>query len=381
MLDSLSDNRRLTASILWIPFSWLVQALGLALVATAITALLGFRGSVEPGTALLIVGALPIIGLIVAALAALFVTRSSDESGSSRLARVSRAFFRIFSLPARWWVFGFGWVVKMMVVYAVAVIIGFVGLLITGWAISILIDMGANGLLVILVGVALPFITIGGAAWGNQYGSGTTGGMPSGIIIAIALAIIGGFFWFWLLILVLALFALPASIVLFAFSGGDFSSPSWEPHELAIAIGAFLALTVPPIIVERSGELGTAFGALADRIPYFGPRRRARRNFDAAVAESRRRQAEEQREARARAEVEQLRQSVWAPAKARAFPDYADAASLPITEWGRARLELQRVELLEAEVRRRFPLGLDGDAKRQLMQQHPWASSIIEQLA
>ncbi|MFD5226123.1 hypothetical protein ACFWHT_10940 [Microbacterium sp. NPDC058342] len=289
MPDYLRSTRKTVASILWIPFSWLVQALVFALVGMAFTATLGFRGSVEPGTALLIIGLLPVLGLIAAAVAAFVVIRAHRGVGTSSIGLFLRAFFWFFSFPARGWLIGFGWALKFMVVYAIAVVIGFVGLLITWWAVSTMVGFGANGWLILLVGVGLPLLTVGGAAWGNQYGSGTTGGMPIGCVLIVPLAIAGGFFWFCLLLVILALFALPASVVLFGLGGGTLSM-DWEWHEWAAAVGGFAVMVGPPFVVENfTRSAGREF---LDRLPYLGVRRRRKRAQEARLAELRRQHLE-----------------------------------------------------------------------------------------
>lgn len=291
MPDYLRNTRKTAASILWIPLSWLVQVLVFAIVAMIVTAIVGFRGSLELTTALLLIGLLPVIGIVAAAVAALVIVRPYRGPGASSFSLFLRAFFWFFSLPARGWLIGFGWALKFMLLFAVAVIIGIICLLITLWAVTTLINMGANGWLVVGVGLALPLLTVGGATWANQYGSGTTGGMPIGCVFIAALGIVGGFLWFCLLLVVLALFALPASLVLISFRGGYVGSLEWDWYEWAIAIGTFVVMVVPPLIVEGMSTI-TDFGrSLADRTPYFGRRRRAKRTLDAALEEARSRRA------------------------------------------------------------------------------------------
>lgn len=289
--DYLRDPRRIIASILWFPFSWLVQALVFAVVGMIITALIGVRSSLEPGTALLIIALLPLVGMVAAATAAGVITLRHRGPAVSGVGVFLRGFAWFFSFPARGWMIGFGAAVKFMLVYAIAVVIGFIGLLIAAWAISTMIEMGANGWLILLVGIALPGITIGGAVWGNQYGGGTSGGMPAGCIIFGALAIVGGLFWFFLLVAVLSLFALPASIVLLSFHGGTFSSFDWHFHEWVIALTVFAAMVLPAFLVEYSGA--QASSALLDKLPIIGERRRKKREAAARLAESQRRAAAE----------------------------------------------------------------------------------------
>lgn len=257
MPQYLSSNRHTLASILWAPFSWLVQILAFGIIASAIAALAGFREGLESSTAMLLLGLLPTIGLIGSAAAATIVTRRHRDTSIGRLEIFLRSFVWFFSFPARGWVMGFGWALVFIFVHAVPIVISIIGLLISWWAISTMIGMGANGWLIVLVGIVLPLLTVGGTVWGNQYGSGVSGGLPIGCVLAVALGVIVGFLWLCILIAVLALFALPALLVVFGIVISASGSVTLNFLQWAIALGVFGGMLLFPLLVEKPIGLRT----------------------------------------------------------------------------------------------------------------------------
>jgi len=224
----------------------------------------------------------PLIALLPALIAAVVAAHRYRGYGLSSPVVFLRALAWFSSLPGRGWVIGFGWALRFLVVFALPVVIGLVGLLVTWWLIELCIDNGANAWVLILVAIAVPGITVGGVAWGNQYGSGVSGGTPVGCLLLLPLAVLGGLAWFVLFVALLLLFALPGSLTLFALAGGRIRD-DLEPGQWAIAIGVFLVMVVPPLVAERSPAFTAAGEAVADRLPFLGRRRRAHRRLASSL--------------------------------------------------------------------------------------------------
>lgn len=271
----LHDTRKAVASVLWLPFSYLAMVVVFViLLQTAET--LFTLGLDFPSAAAIFAGYLPGAVVVASAVAAWFLIQNWRGEGRSTAGLFLRAFFWCLSLPARGWFLGFGWVLIGVVKFAGFVVMGIMGILVAWWLISLLQSFGVSGWVLVLVGILVCGLSVGGAAWANQYGSGHTQGFPIGLVILAILAFIGIVAWLILTVTIFAILAIPFSIVLFAFQAQKWDL-SWEWYELALALGAAVVVMGPPLVTEGSDRIKAAVSTFLDALPFIGRRRRAAR--------------------------------------------------------------------------------------------------------
>lgn len=269
----LTETKKFVASMLWLPFSYLVLvtvgAIGTMIVNPFLEQPL--ENSVTIRFAFV---QLPLIvfgaGLIAAVVLALRYRRSSSH------------FFRLFlrsvmwmlSLPGRGWFLGFGWLIVGFIGFFLPALGTIIGLFVAWWVVGLLNSIGTATWVMVIAAVGILGMTIGGSVWANQHGSGYTGGVPVlGIVFAI-LAFLAFFVWLGLLAVALLVFLLPFTATLLLFY---LFNPSFEPEWLkyVLAVAALALFLVPPLSADGWEELTDAAKGIYDRlIAFFGRFRR-----------------------------------------------------------------------------------------------------------
>lgn len=251
----LNRNRNFISSFLWIPFSWLVQSVVFAVLIQVAVSLMRINYSLEPRQALAVIFSYPLIFVIAALICALFRALKYTTKDSGKNFIFIRSFLWIFSLPARGWIVGWWWLIRFVTLFFIPVVIFFMGLMITWLIVSMMVDYGASSWFIILVGIAIPAISIGGSRWANQYGSGTTGGAPIGLFLVFALSIPAVVFTLFFLVFVLSAFAFPATAYIILTQTGVIEGSGNRVFDWMVALGIFAALIIPPVAIENGGNL------------------------------------------------------------------------------------------------------------------------------
>lgn len=181
------------ASVLWLPYSYFI----LILVAF-FPQILGIWPEYSQALASIMPSGLgpfvapALIYGVLSATAWLGISLVSRGDGRSRISRWIRASLFFLALPGRLWAYA---------------LLGLVGLILGHpfWSTTVMIGLFivyalTNGfreaniprmVFEIVAATGLVFVVVGGRAWGNQFGGGTTGGTPLGCIFSLALGIMG----------------------------------------------------------------------------------------------------------------------------------------------------------------------------------------------
>jgi len=203
----LKDAReRWTASLLWIPYTYLLTAGTGTLIAIILgaTSVIPLRDGDEGWYVFWTLAAAPVIAAALCLLVGLPFARDGGEP-------LWQGVLWCLTLPARGWVSFWSRLLAFVFTRFLTVVLVSIGLAILGVIVGALASYGVSGWIIGPVAVVGAFgMVAGGARWGNQYGSGTTGGFPVGLFV---MACIGVFGWLLALGLTAALLLSPLALL------------------------------------------------------------------------------------------------------------------------------------------------------------------------
>lgn len=241
LLEGVFDRWR--TSLLWIPYSYfMVSSLAgfILLLLTGWT----FRAHASEIFLITFVG-VPAIAGVIAIVAGLLVAR-----------RMREPWWKVIlwglALPARAWAWLWTTLLKLIFTKVLWAVLIVMLLAIAGTVAGILIANGVSGWIVLLVCVLGLGATIGGVRWGNQFGSGFTGGTPVWVWVLLVLFGIGIVGWLGGLAASVAAMALPVGLsysLMMEAIGFTFFDNDWL--NLVPPFGVLLVFFFLPLLSDR----------------------------------------------------------------------------------------------------------------------------------